>query len=134
MCNKNCMCNCLLCCQSYQRLEHCNQSDIVEPCIDNVYLMSQECIYSNEHKVYHDNNNPDMDNHVNGNCNTDLCDYNLNGDSQYMNVKQGTSFYPGNLANTNDLHFTASQSLTEQFGSVRPHLNPLYGTGSIVAQ
>ena len=65
-----------------------------------------------------------MGNHIDGNCNTDLYDYNLNGNSQYMNVKQGTSLYPANLANTNGLHFTASQSFTEQFGSVQPHLNP----------
>ena len=41
-----------------------------------------------------------------------------------MHVKQSTSLYPGNLDNTNECNFTANQSLTKQFGSVRPHLNP----------
>ena len=116
------MYNCSYCCQSCQRSECCNQSDIVEPCINDVYLVSQECIYSNEDKVYVNNNNPDMGNHAIGNCNSDIYDHNFNDNNQQLNVKQSTSLYPGNLANTKDCHFTASLSLTEQFGSVRPHL------------
>ena len=46
------MYSCSSCCQSCQRSECCNQSDIVVPRANDVYLVSQECIYSNEDKVY----------------------------------------------------------------------------------
>ena len=124
MCNKNCMYSCSSCCQSCQRSECCNQSDIVDSPANDVYLVSQECIYSNEDKVYVNNNNPNMGNHVIGNCNTGLYEHNFKDNNQHMHVKQTTSLYPGNLANTKECNFTSSQSLTEQFESVRPHLNP----------
>ena len=51
-----------------------------------------------------------------------------------MTVEQGISLYPGNLANTNDLYLTASQLHSEQFGSMGPHPNPLYGAKSTITQ
>ena len=124
MCNKNCMYSCSSCCQSCQSSECCNQCDIVDPHANYVYLVSQECIYSNEDKVYVNNNNPNMGNHVIGNCNTGRYDHNFKDNNQHMHVKQSPSLYPGNLANTKEYNCCVSQSLTEQFGSVRPHLNP----------
>ena len=65
-----------------------------------------------------------MGNHVIGNCNTNLSEHKFSDNTQYMHIQQSTSLYPGNLANTKQHNFPASRSLTEQFGSVRPHLNP----------
>ena len=118
------MCNCSSCCQLCQTLESSNQSDSMGLQANVVELILQKGTYSNVDKAYVNNNDPDTGNHVIGNCSTNLSEHKFCGNNQCMYIQQSTSLYPGNLANSNQCNFAASPSLTEQFESVRPHLNP----------
>ena len=95
-----------------------SQFDVVEPCFDHTCMASHENVYHAEYNLNNCHNDPDLGNHHNGNCNTNVYCYDFNYSSQSTNLQQETSLYSGNLAYQDDYYCTSSQSNFEQFGTM----------------